>query len=128
MNEKTINYLNAEKNIGENGCQYSEQCNAAWPGSRCEENKCECPSDINGIPYVQAPTRDGIVCILLSGESGDPVPKCPLPEYDDDLLTMPISQLRNPVITDPNDYDVCYWSRIIYLALDQKVLGTFYCE
>lgn len=105
---KTINYLNAEKNIGENGCQYSEQCNAAWPGSRCEENKCECPSDINGIPYVQAHTRDGIVCILLSGENGDPVPKCPLPEYDDDLLTMPISQLRNPVITDSNDYDVCY--------------------
>uniref|UniRef100_A0A915PL09 BPTI/Kunitz inhibitor domain-containing protein n=1 Tax=Setaria digitata TaxID=48799 RepID=A0A915PL09_9BILA len=99
-------YCYLRKNLGENGCQYSEQCSAAWPGARCEENKCECPSDVNGIPYVQARTRDGIVCILLSGEDGDPVPKCPLPEYDDDLLTMPVSQLRNPAMTDPDDYDV----------------------
>uniref|UniRef100_A0A1I7V943 BPTI/Kunitz inhibitor domain-containing protein n=1 Tax=Loa loa TaxID=7209 RepID=A0A1I7V943_LOALO len=99
-------YCYLKKNIGDNGCQYSEQCNAAWPGARCIENKCECPSDINGIPYVQVRTRDGVVCILLSGEDNDPVPKCPLPEYDDDLLTMPISQLRNPAMTDPNDYDI----------------------
>ncbi|VDK81188.1 unnamed protein product [Litomosoides sigmodontis] len=98
--------LNAEKSIGERGCQHSEQCSAAWPGARCEGSKCECPPDINGIPYVQARTHDGVVCILLSGEDGDPVPKCPLPEYDDDLLAMPISQLRNPAMTNPDDYDV----------------------
>lgn len=51
-------------------------------------------------------TRDGIVCILHSGEEGDPVPKCPLPEYDDDLLTMPVSQMRNPAMTDPDDQEV----------------------
>ena len=32
--------------------------------------------------------------------------RCPLPEYDDDLLTMPVSQLRNPAMTDPDDSDV----------------------
>ncbi|CAG9534594.1 unnamed protein product [Cercopithifilaria johnstoni] len=99
-------YCYLKKNIGESGCQYSEQCNAAWPGARCQDNKCECPSDVNGIPYVQTRTHDSVLCILLSGEDGDPVPKCPLPEYDDDLLTMPISQLRNPAMTDPDDYDI----------------------
>uniref|UniRef100_A0A1I8EWG0 BPTI/Kunitz inhibitor domain-containing protein n=1 Tax=Wuchereria bancrofti TaxID=6293 RepID=A0A1I8EWG0_WUCBA len=99
-------YCYLKKNIGESGCQYSEQCNSAWPGARCVENKCECPSDINGIPYVQAHTRDGTVCILLFGDDDDPVPKCPLPEYDDDLLAMPITQLRNPAMTDPDDYDI----------------------
>ncbi|KAK6102220.1 Kunitz/Bovine pancreatic trypsin inhibitor domain family protein [Brugia pahangi] len=99
-------YCYLKKNIGENGCQYSEQCNSAWPGARCVENKCECPSDINGIPYVQAHTRDGTICILLFGDDDDPVPKCPLPEYDDDLLAMPITQLRNPAMTDPDDDDI----------------------
>ncbi|EJW76946.1 hypothetical protein WUBG_12149, partial [Wuchereria bancrofti] len=65
-------YCYLKKNIGESGCQYSEQCNSAWPGARCVENKCECPSDINGIPYVQAHTRDGTVCILLFGDDDDP--------------------------------------------------------
>lgn len=51
-------------------------------------------------------TRDGIVCILHSGEEGDPVPKCPLPEYDEDLLTMPVSQMRNVAITDPDDQNI----------------------
>lgn len=55
---------------------------------------------------MQAHTRDGIVCILQSGEDSDPVPKCPLPEYDDDLLTMPVSQLRNPAMTDSEDQNV----------------------
>lgn len=54
---------------------------------------------MNGVPYVQAHTRDGFVCVLKAGEDGDPVPKCPLPEYDDDLLAMPVSQLRNPAMT-----------------------------
>ncbi|VDM95097.1 unnamed protein product, partial [Thelazia callipaeda] len=95
-----------KKNIGESGCQYSEQCSAVWPEARCENNICECPRDINGIPYVQARTRDGLVCILKSGEKGDPVPKCPLPEYDEDLLAMPVSQLRNPAVMDTNDSDI----------------------
>ncbi|KAL4002748.1 Kunitz/Bovine pancreatic trypsin inhibitor domain family protein [Acanthocheilonema viteae] len=99
-------YCYLKKNIGESGCQYSEQCSAAWPGARCEDSKCECPSDISGIPYVQARAHHGVVCILLSGEDGDPVPKCPLPEYDDDLLTMPISQLRNPAMTNLDDYNI----------------------
>lgn len=96
----------AEKKIGETGCQYSEQCLAAWPGARCVESKCQCPFDLNGIPYVQGHTRDGIVCALLSGDDDDPVPKCPLPEYDDDLFAMPASQLQNPAMTDPDDSDV----------------------
>ncbi|KAK6732185.1 hypothetical protein RB195_016518 [Necator americanus] len=99
-------YCYLKKNPGESGCQYAEQCSAVWPESRCEKSRCECPEDVNGIPYVQAKTRDGVVCILHSGEDGDPVPKCPLPEYDDDLLTMPVSQLRNPAMTDPDDTDV----------------------
>ncbi|VDM58994.1 unnamed protein product, partial [Angiostrongylus costaricensis] len=99
-------YCYLKKNPGESGCQYAEQCTAVWPESRCEKSRCECPEDVNGIPYVQAKTRDGVVCILHSGEDGDPVPKCPLPEYDDDLLTMPVSQLRNPAMTDPDDSDI----------------------
>ncbi|KIH43368.1 EB module [Ancylostoma duodenale] len=99
-------YCYLKKNPGESGCQYAEQCSAVWPESRCEKSRCECPEDVNGIPYVQAKTRDGVICILHSGEDGDPVPKCPLPEYDDDLLTMPVSQLRNPAMTDPDDADV----------------------
>uniref|UniRef100_A0A1I7XAX5 Kunitz/Bovine pancreatic trypsin inhibitor domain protein n=1 Tax=Heterorhabditis bacteriophora TaxID=37862 RepID=A0A1I7XAX5_HETBA len=99
-------YCYLKKNPGESGCQYAEQCSAVWPESRCEKSRCECPEDVNGIPYVQAKTRDGVVCILHSGEDGDPVPKCPLPEYDDDLLTMPVSQLRNPAMTDPDDADI----------------------
>ncbi|CAJ0607862.1 unnamed protein product [Cylicocyclus nassatus] len=99
-------YCYLKKNPGESGCQYAEQCSAVWPESRCEKSRCECPEDVNGIPYVQAKTRDGVICILHSGEDGDPVPKCPLPEYDDDLLTMPVSQLRNPAMTDPDDSDV----------------------
>lgn len=55
---------------------------------------------------IEAKTRDGVVCILHSGEDADPVPKCPLPEYDDDLLTMPVSQLRNAAMTDPGE--ACY--------------------
>ena len=77
-----------------------------WPESRCEKNRCECPEDVNGIHYVMSRTRDGVVCVLNSGEDGDPVPKCPLPEYDDDLLTMPVSQLRNAAMTDPDDTEV----------------------
>ncbi|KJH51380.1 Kunitz/Bovine pancreatic trypsin inhibitor domain protein [Dictyocaulus viviparus] len=99
-------YCYSKKNIGESGCQYSEQCSAVWPGSRCERSRCVCPHDLNGIPYVQARTRDGIVCILKSGLDDDPVPKCPLPEYDEDLLAMPVSQLRNPAMTDPDDADI----------------------
>ncbi|CAI2349048.1 unnamed protein product [Caenorhabditis sp. 36 PRJEB53466] len=99
-------YCYLKKNPGESGCQYAEQCSAVWPESRCEKSRCECPEDVNGIPYVQAKTRDGVVCVLHSGEDGDPVPKCPLPEYDDDLLTMPVSQLRNPHMTDPDDADI----------------------
>uniref|UniRef100_A0A915CB21 BPTI/Kunitz inhibitor domain-containing protein n=4 Tax=Parascaris univalens TaxID=6257 RepID=A0A915CB21_PARUN len=99
-------YCYLKKNPGESGCQYSEQCSAVWPESRCEKSRCECPEDVNGIPYIQSRTRDGVVCILQSGEDGDPVPKCPLPEYDDDLLTMPVSQLRNPAMTDPDDTKV----------------------
>ena len=34
------------------------------------------------------------------------MPKCPLPEYDDDLLTMPVSQMRNAAMTDPDDHEV----------------------
>uniref|UniRef100_A0A915DPR7 BPTI/Kunitz inhibitor domain-containing protein n=1 Tax=Ditylenchus dipsaci TaxID=166011 RepID=A0A915DPR7_9BILA len=60
----------------------------------------------NGIPYVMSKTRDGVICVLHSGEEGDPVPKCPLPEYDDDLLTMPVSQMRNTAMTDPDDHEV----------------------
>ncbi|PAV76107.1 hypothetical protein WR25_21575 isoform B [Diploscapter pachys] len=99
-------YCYLKKNPGESGCQYAEQCSAVWPESRCEKSRCECPEDVNGIPYVQARTRDGVVCVLHSGEDGDPVPKCPLPEYDDDLLTMPVSQLRNPAMTDPDDAEI----------------------
>ncbi|GMR42638.1 hypothetical protein PMAYCL1PPCAC_12833 [Pristionchus mayeri] len=99
-------YCYLKKNPGESGCQYAEQCSAVWPESRCEKSRCECPEDVNGIPYVQAKTRDGVVCILHSGEDADPVPKCPLPEYDDDLLTMPVSQLRNPAMTDPDDEEI----------------------
>ena len=57
-------------------------------------------------PVYRSRTRDGVVCILNSGEDGDPVPKCPLPEYDDDLLTMPVSQMRNAAMTDPDDQEV----------------------
>ncbi|VDK17861.1 unnamed protein product [Anisakis simplex] len=96
-------YCYLKKNPGESGCQYSEQCSAVWPESRCEKSRCECPEDVNGVPYIQSKTRDGVICILRSGEDGDPVPKCPLPEYDDDLLSMPVSQLRNPAMTDPDD-------------------------
>ncbi|KAL3103012.1 hypothetical protein niasHT_026460 [Heterodera trifolii] len=99
-------YCYLKKNPGESGCQYAEQCAAVWPESRCEKSRCECPEDVNGIPYVQSKTRDGVVCILHSGEDGDPVPKCPLPEYDDDLLTMPVSQMRNSAMTDPDDKDI----------------------
>ncbi|CAJ0941855.1 unnamed protein product, partial [Mesorhabditis belari] len=99
-------YCYLKKNPGESGCQYAEQCAAVWPESRCEKSRCECPEDVNGIPYVQSKSRDGVVCILHSGEDADPVPKCPLPEYDDDLLTMPVSQLRNPSMTDPDDADI----------------------
>lgn len=99
-------YCYLKKNPGESGCQYAEQCSAVWPESRCEKSRCECPEDVNGIPYVQGKTRDGVICILHSGEDGDPVPKCPLPEYDDDLLTMPVSQLRNPAMTDPDDPEI----------------------
>ncbi|KAI6235899.1 hypothetical protein M3Y95_00100300 [Aphelenchoides besseyi] len=99
-------YCYLKKNPGESGCQYPEQCSAVWPESRCEKNRCECPEDVNGIHYVMSKTRDGVVCILNSGEDGDPVPKCPLPEYDDDLLTMPVSQLRNAAMTDPDDQEV----------------------
>uniref|UniRef100_A0AC34QTC2 BPTI/Kunitz inhibitor domain-containing protein n=1 Tax=Panagrolaimus sp. JU765 TaxID=591449 RepID=A0AC34QTC2_9BILA len=99
-------YCYLKKNPGESGCQYAEQCSAVWPESRCEKSRCECPEDVNGIPYVMSKSRDGVVCILHSGEDGDPVPKCPLPEYDDDLLTMPVSQLRNAAMTDPDDQEV----------------------
>ncbi|VDM45373.1 unnamed protein product [Toxocara canis] len=99
-------YCYLKKNPGESGCQYAEQCSAVWPESRCEKSRCECPEDVNGIPYIQSKTRDGVICILQSGEDGDPVPKCPLPEYDDDLLTMPVSQLRNPAMTDPDDAEI----------------------
>uniref|UniRef100_A0A914C9V7 BPTI/Kunitz inhibitor domain-containing protein n=1 Tax=Acrobeloides nanus TaxID=290746 RepID=A0A914C9V7_9BILA len=99
-------YCYLKKNPGESGCQYAEQCSAVWPESRCEKSRCECPEDVNGIPYVMSKTRDGVVCILHSGENGDPVPKCPLPEYDDDLLTMPVSQLRNAAMTDPEDQEI----------------------
>uniref|UniRef100_A0A1I7SU90 Kunitz/Bovine pancreatic trypsin inhibitor domain protein n=1 Tax=Bursaphelenchus xylophilus TaxID=6326 RepID=A0A1I7SU90_BURXY len=99
-------YCYLKKNPGESGCHYPEQCSAVWPESRCEKNRCECPEDVNGIHYVMSKTRDGVVCILNSGEDGDPVPKCPLPEYDDDLLTMPVSQLRNAAMTDPDDQEV----------------------
>ncbi|KAI6212235.1 hypothetical protein M3Y99_01843500 [Aphelenchoides fujianensis] len=101
-------YCYLKKNPGESGCQYPEQCSAVWPESRCEKNRCECPEDVNGIHYVMSKTRDGVVCILNSGEDGDPVPKCPLPEYDDDLLTMPVSQLRNAAMTDPDDQEEPY--------------------
>lgn len=43
---------------------------------------------------------------MHSGEEGDPVPKCPLPEYEDDLLAMPVSQMRNAAVTDPDDPDI----------------------
>uniref|UniRef100_A0A913HEF1 BPTI/Kunitz inhibitor domain-containing protein n=1 Tax=Strongyloides stercoralis TaxID=6248 RepID=A0A913HEF1_STRER len=99
-------YCYLKKNPGESGCQYSEQCSAIWPESRCEKSRCICPEDVNGIPYVMSKTRDGVVCILHSGEDTDVIPKCPLPEYDDDLLTMPVSQLRNPAMTDPDDHDI----------------------
>ncbi|KAI1724653.1 kunitz/Bovine pancreatic trypsin inhibitor domain-containing protein [Ditylenchus destructor] len=99
-------YCYLKKNPGESGCQYAEQCSAVWPESRCERSRCECPEDVNGIPYVMSKTRDGVVCVLHSGEDGDPVPKCPLPEYDDDLLTMPVSQMRNAAMTDPDDHEV----------------------
>lgn len=62
-----------EKNPGESGCQYPEQCSSVWPESRCEKNRCECPEDVNGIHYVMSKTRDGVVCVLNSGEDGDPV-------------------------------------------------------
>ncbi|VDP07211.1 unnamed protein product [Heligmosomoides polygyrus] len=65
-------YCYLKKNPGESGCQYAEQCSAVWPESRCEKSRCECPEDVNGIPYVQAKTRDGVICILHSGEDGDP--------------------------------------------------------
>lgn len=29
-----------------------------------------------------------------------------MPEYDDDLLTMPVSQLRNVAMTDPDDQEI----------------------
>uniref|UniRef100_A0A183BTQ2 EB domain-containing protein n=1 Tax=Globodera pallida TaxID=36090 RepID=A0A183BTQ2_GLOPA len=66
-------YCYLKKNPGESGCQYAEQCSAVWPESRCEKSRCECPEDVNGIPYVQSKTRDGVVCVLHSGEDGDPV-------------------------------------------------------
>uniref|UniRef100_A0AC35TNF6 Kunitz/Bovine pancreatic trypsin inhibitor domain protein n=1 Tax=Rhabditophanes sp. KR3021 TaxID=114890 RepID=A0AC35TNF6_9BILA len=99
-------YCYIKKNPGESGCQYNEQCSAVWPESTCKQSKCECPEDVNGVPYVMSRTRDGVVCILHSGEDGDSTPKCPLPEYDDDLLSMPVSQLRNPAMTDPDDQDI----------------------
>ena len=51
----------------------SEQCSAVWPEARCEKSRCECPEDVNGIPYLMAKTRDCVVCVLHSGEDGDPV-------------------------------------------------------
>uniref|UniRef100_A0A0K0FEB1 EB domain-containing protein n=1 Tax=Strongyloides venezuelensis TaxID=75913 RepID=A0A0K0FEB1_STRVS len=96
-------YCYLKKNPGESGCQYSEQCSAIWSESRCEKSRCICPENVNGISYFMSKTRDGVVCILHSSEDTDVIPKCPLPEYDDDLLTTPVSQLRNSVMTDPDD-------------------------
>ncbi len=64
-------HCRAEVSPGTNGCSYTQQCDAYWPGTTCTSGTCGCPTN-----YYAVTTRDGGACVTSLGTNN----ACPVPD------------------------------------------------